>query len=83
MLFFLSLNELLEISFFQVDPLTGHFIDEFGRVRIFHGVNVVYVFSIQKSKIFFVDSHCSSSFLDPKHPLIILSSMVPSIQSIL
>ncbi|CAM4966051.1 unnamed protein product [Rotaria socialis] len=26
----------------QVDPDTQHFVDEFGRVRIFHGVNVVY-----------------------------------------
>ncbi|CAF2073205.1 unnamed protein product [Rotaria magnacalcarata] len=25
-----------------VDPDTQHFVDEFGRVRIFHGVNVVY-----------------------------------------
>lgn len=26
----------------QIDPDSQHFIDEFGRVRIFHGVNVVY-----------------------------------------
>ncbi|CAF0742966.1 unnamed protein product [Adineta ricciae] len=26
----------------QVDPATQHFVDEYGRVRIFHGVNVVY-----------------------------------------
>lgn len=26
----------------QVDPDTQHFVDEFGRVRFFHGVNVVY-----------------------------------------
>lgn len=26
----------------QVDPDSQHFIDEYGRVRIFHGVNVVY-----------------------------------------
>ncbi|CAF3559233.1 unnamed protein product [Rotaria sp. Silwood1] len=26
----------------QVDPDTQHFVDEFGRIRIFHGVNVVY-----------------------------------------
>ena len=26
----------------QVDPQTQHFIDEFGRVRFFRGVNVVY-----------------------------------------
>lgn len=25
-----------------VDPNTNHFVDEFGRVRLFHGVNVVY-----------------------------------------
>lgn len=25
-----------------VDPSTGHFIDQYGRVRIYHGVNVVY-----------------------------------------
>ena len=26
----------------RVDPTSQHFIDEYGRVRIFHGVNVVY-----------------------------------------
>ncbi|CAF1626826.1 unnamed protein product, partial [Didymodactylos carnosus] len=26
----------------QVDPKTQQFVDEYGRVRIFHGVNVVY-----------------------------------------
>lgn len=25
----------------SVDPETGHFIDKYGRVRIFHGVNAV------------------------------------------
>ena len=34
-----SLSELPHI---RVDPSTQHFIDEYGRVRIFHGVNVVY-----------------------------------------
>ncbi len=31
-----------ELSSIQVDPNTQQFIDEYGRVRIFHGVNVVY-----------------------------------------
>ena len=31
-----------ELSRIQVDPNTQQFIDEYGRVRIFHGVNVVY-----------------------------------------
>ena len=31
-----------QLSPIQVDPDTQHFIDEYGRVRIFHGVNVVY-----------------------------------------
>lgn len=31
-----------QLSRIQVDPNTQHFIDEYGRVRIFHGVNVVY-----------------------------------------
>jgi len=30
------------LSSIQVDPNTQQFIDEYGRVRIFHGVNVVY-----------------------------------------
>jgi len=29
-------------SNFRIDPNTQHFIDEFGRARIFHGVNAVY-----------------------------------------
>ncbi|CAF1137734.1 unnamed protein product, partial [Rotaria sordida] len=31
-----------ELSRIKVDPNTQYFIDEYGRVRIFHGVNVVY-----------------------------------------
>jgi len=31
-----------QLSSIQVDPNTQQFIDEYGRVRIFHGVNVVY-----------------------------------------
>jgi endoglycosylceramidase len=31
-----------QLSRIQVDPNTQQFIDEYGRVRIFHGVNVVY-----------------------------------------
>lgn len=31
-----------QLSRIQVDPDSQHFIDEYGRVRIFHGVNVVY-----------------------------------------
>jgi len=31
-----------QLSRIQVDPNTQYFIDEYGRVRIFHGVNVVY-----------------------------------------
>jgi endoglycosylceramidase len=31
-----------QLSQIQVDPNTQQFVDEYGRVRIFHGVNVVY-----------------------------------------
>ena len=31
-----------QLSRIRVDPNTQHFVDEYGRVRIFHGVNVVY-----------------------------------------
>ncbi|CAF3569015.1 unnamed protein product, partial [Rotaria sp. Silwood2] len=39
--FFVALSHS-ELSRIKVDPKTQHFIDEYGRVRIFHGVNVVY-----------------------------------------
>ncbi|CAF3794333.1 unnamed protein product [Adineta steineri] len=39
---FFILHSYSELSPIQIDPLTQHFIDEYGRVRIFHGVNVVY-----------------------------------------
>ncbi len=31
-----------QLSPIQVDPNTQQFLDEYGRVRLFHGVNVVY-----------------------------------------
>lgn len=31
-----------QLSPIKVDPESQHFVDEYGRVRIFHGVNVVY-----------------------------------------
>jgi len=40
-LFFLGYS-YCQLSRIQIDPNTQHFIDEYGRVRIFHGVNVVY-----------------------------------------
>lgn len=38
----LIVNIHSQLSRIQVDPESQHFIDEYGRVRIFHGVNVVY-----------------------------------------
>jgi endoglycosylceramidase len=40
-LFFIGYS-YCELSRIQVDPNSQHFVDEYGRVRIFHGVNVVY-----------------------------------------
>lgn len=44
-LFFVSIlivHSYSQLSPIRVDPNTQHFVDEYGRVRIFHGVNVVY-----------------------------------------
>lgn len=40
LLFIVHINS--ELSRIQVDPQSQHFLDEYDRVRIFHGVNVVY-----------------------------------------
>jgi len=44
LIFSLFLLELIhcQLSRIHVDPISQHFVDEYGRVRIFHGVNVVY-----------------------------------------
>jgi endoglycosylceramidase len=39
---FFIVQSYSQLSRIQVDPNSQHFIDEYGRVRIFHGVNVVY-----------------------------------------
>ncbi|CAF1635656.1 unnamed protein product [Rotaria magnacalcarata] len=40
--FYLIVHSHSELPSIRVDPNTQNFIDEYGRVRIFHGVNVVY-----------------------------------------
>ena len=35
-------NSVTDMSKIHVDPTTGHFVDEAGRVRMFRGVNSVY-----------------------------------------
>ena len=40
-LFFIAYS-YCQLSRIQVDPNSQYFVDEYGRVRIFHGVNVVY-----------------------------------------
>jgi endoglycosylceramidase len=39
---FFVVQSFSQLSRIQVDPNSQQFIDEYGRVRIFHGVNVVY-----------------------------------------
>lgn len=42
-LFFILITFCLsENLFISVDPKTQHYVDTLGRVRLFHGVNVVY-----------------------------------------
>lgn len=35
-------SDVVALGSISVDPTSGHFVDSFGRVRLFHGVNAVY-----------------------------------------
>lgn len=41
-LLLLTISSQIALSAIQVDPETQHFVDEYQRTRIFHGVNAVY-----------------------------------------
>ena len=57
-------------KFIQVNPDANHFIDEFGRTRIFHGVNVVYkqfpFYPPSRTSFNANDSLCEEDFVNLK-----------------